>query len=98
MTRLLLFQKVESNGGPIFKVDLECQKKSYEHFLIYIYGIQCDFMQKIAKNTQKSPKKVQKTDHSIAIYSNFLIGMVYFGYHLVNPHVQTVQNMYGKGG
>ena len=24
--------------------------------------------------------------------------MVYFGYHLVNPHVQTVQNMYGKGG
>ena len=27
-------------------------------------------------------------------HSNFLIGMVYFGYHLVNPHVQTVQNMY----
>ena len=24
--------------------------------------------------------------------------MVYFGYHLVNPHVQTVQNLYGKGG
>ena len=21
--------------------------------------------------------------------------MVYFGYHLVNPHVKTVQNMYG---
>ena len=67
--------------------------------------------QKVAENTQslnslcksgsrpqKSPKKAQKTDHSIAIYSNFWIGMVYFGYHLVNPHVQTVQNMYGKGG
>ena len=27
---------------------------------------------------QKSPKKAQKTDHSIAIYSNFWIGMVYF--------------------
>ena len=24
--------------------------------------------------------------------------MVYFGCHLVNPHVQTVQNMYSKGG
>ena len=23
--------------------------------------------------------------------------MVYIGCHLVNPHVQTVQNMYGKG-
>ena len=29
---------------------------------------------------------------------NFLIGMVYFAWYLVNPHVQTVQNMYGKGG
>ena len=47
---------------------------------------------------QKSPKKAQKTDHSIALYSNFWIGMVYFGYHLVKAHVQTVQNMYGKGG
>ena len=47
---------------------------------------------------QKSPKKAQKTDHSIAIYSNFWIGMVYFGYHLVKAHVQTVQNIYGKGG
>ena len=26
------------------------------------------------------PKKSKKTDHSIAIYSNFWIGMVYFGY------------------
>ena len=42
-------------------------------------------------------KNSQKTDHSIAIYSNFWIGMVYFGCHLVNPHVQTVQNMYCKG-
>ena len=24
--------------------------------------------------------------------------MVYFGYHLVKAYVQTVQNMYGKGG
>ena len=53
---------------------------------------------KSGSRPQKSPKKAQKTDHSIAIYSNFLIGMVYFGYHLVKPHVQTVQNMYGKGG
>ena len=43
-------------------------------------------------------KNSQKRDHSIAIYSIFWIGMVYFGYHLVKAHVQTVQNMYGKGG
>ena len=24
--------------------------------------------------------------------------MVYFGWYLVNPHVQVVQNMFGKGG
>ena len=24
--------------------------------------------------------------------------MVYFGWYLVNPHVQRIQNMYGKGG
>ena len=40
---------------------------------------------KSGSRPQKSPKKAQKTDHSIAIYSNFWIGMVYFGYHLVNP-------------
>ena len=51
---------------------------------------------KSGSRPQKSPKKAQKTDHSIAIYSNFLIGMVYFGSHLVNPHVQAAQNMYGK--
>ena len=38
--------KVESGGGPIFKVVLECQKRCSEPFLIYIYGIQCDFMPK----------------------------------------------------
>ena len=53
---------------------------------------------KSGSRPQKSPKKAQKTDHSIAIYSNFWIGMVYFGCHRVNPHVQTVQNIYGKGG
>ena len=53
---------------------------------------------KSGSRPQKSPKKAQKTDHSIAIYSNFWIVMVYFGYHLVKAHVQAVQNMYGKGG
>ena len=24
--------------------------------------------------------------------------MVYFGWYLVNPHIQGIQNMYGKGG
>ena len=53
---------------------------------------------KSGSRPRKSPKKAQKTDHSIAIYSNFWIGMVYFGCHLVNPHVHTIHNMYGKGG
>ena len=35
----------------------------------------------------------KKTDHSIAIYSIFCIGMVYFGCLQVNPHIQAVQNM-----
>ena len=47
------------------------------------------------RNDQKSPKK---TDHSIAIYLILCIGMVYFKCLLVNPHVQAVQNMCGKGG
>ena len=34
---------------------------------------------KSGSRPQKSPKKAQKTDHSIAIYSIFGIGMVYFG-------------------
>ena len=41
-----MFQRVESGLGPIFKVVLECLKRCSEPFLIYIYGIQCDFMPK----------------------------------------------------
>ena len=45
-----------------------------------------------------SCKEAQKTDHSIAINSIFFnrYGIKKWWY-LVNPHVQTVQNMYGKG-
>ena len=46
-TQLQMFQKVEYGWGPIFKVVLECLKRSSKPFLIYIYGIQCDFMPKI---------------------------------------------------
>ena len=42
LRQLQVFQKVEYGGGPIFKVVLQCSKP----FLIYIYGIQCDFMPK----------------------------------------------------
>ena len=52
MTHSQMLGKVESGGGPIFKVVLECQKRCSEPFYIYIYGIQRDFMQKIATNTQ----------------------------------------------
>ena len=46
MTHSQMFQKVEYGWGQIFKVALECLKRSSEPFLIYIYGIQCDFMPK----------------------------------------------------
>ena len=42
MSHLLLLGKFEYTRGPIFKVVLECS----EPFLIYIYGIQCDYMPK----------------------------------------------------
>ena len=46
LRQLHMFQKVEYGGGLIFKVVLECYKRCSEPFLIYIYGIQCDFMPK----------------------------------------------------
>ena len=46
MTHSQMLGKVESGGGPIFKVFLECLKRCSEPFLIDIYGIQCDFMPK----------------------------------------------------
>ena len=77
---------------------------------MYIYGKQSDRMHIFTQNmqilkvvfllyrTSEITKNTPKTDHSIAIFSIFLIGMVYFLWYVVNPHVQTVQNMYGKGG
>ena len=51
MTNSQMFWELECNGGPIFKVVLECRKRCSEPFLsISVYGIQCDFMQ---KNCQK---------------------------------------------
>ena len=47
---------------------------------------------------QKLPNITQKTGRFIAICPIFWIGMVYIMWYLVNPHVQRVQNMYGKGG
>ena len=38
--------ELEYGWGPTFKVVLECLKRISEPFLIYIYGIQCDFMPK----------------------------------------------------
>ena len=46
MTHSQMLGKIESGGGPIFKVVLECLKMCSEPFPIYIYGIQCDFMAK----------------------------------------------------
>ena len=43
-------------------------------------------------------KRQKKMDHSIAIYSIFCIGMVYFRCLQVNPHIQALQNMCSKVG
>ena len=47
MTRLLLFQKVESNGVPFFKV---LKRVFWTFSYLYLYGVQCDFMQKSCWN------------------------------------------------
>ena len=110
-SQLLLLGKLEYVEGRFSKWFQSVKKGVLNLFLSISMAYNVISCQKVAENTQslnslcksgsrpqKSPKKAQKTDHSIAIYSNFGIGMVYFGYHLVKAHVQTVQNMYGKGG
>ena len=44
----------------------------------------------------KSPKIAQKMITQLRFSQSF-IGMVYFIWYVVNPNVQTVQNIYGKG-
>ena len=72
MTRLLLFQKIECNGGPIFKVVLECWTFSY----LYLWPTMWFHAEKLLKTLkfwkslnslcksgsrpQKSPKKPRK--------------------------------------
>ena len=46
---------------------------------------------------QKSPKIAQKRITQSQFAQIFFIGMVYFLWYVVNPHVQTAQNLYGKG-
>ena len=111
MTHSRMFQKVESDfqsGSRVLKKVFWTFSYLYLCHTMWfhakkllktlIFWKSLNSLCKSGSRPQKSPKKAQKTDHSIAIYSNFWIGMVYFGCHLVNPHVQTVQNMYGKGG
>ena len=70
---------------------------------MYIYGLQCDFMQK------KSTKTLTKSKSLISLYNLgsrpqksptnsqfFCIGMAYIRWYLVNSYVQAVQKMYGK--
>ena len=48
-----MFQKVECNGGPIFKVVLECWKGVSRTFsYLYLWPTQYDVMQKNCSNTQ----------------------------------------------
>ena len=78
---------------------------------MYIYGMQLISCIEIAKNTQtlkiadftmwsglQTLKITVFSAHGIAIYSIFSIGMTYIGRYRVKEHVQSFQNMYGKGG
>ena len=67
----------------------EMLKKLKSLILLCKFGSRAQKWWKIAK---------KKTDHLIAIYSIFCIGMVYFRCFLVNLHVKAVQNICGKGG
>ena len=100
------FQKCSQSGKngskhPILSISMaynviSCKKNRKKHsnnqnrWFYYI----CKF----GSRAQKWRKIAKKTDHSIAIYSIFCIGMVYFGCLQVNPHIQAVQNMCSKGG
>ena len=53
------------------------------------------------KSKETVKKKSPKTTKKLALNCdllNFLIGLVYFGWHLVNPHVQAVQTICANRG
>ena len=69
------------------------KKKSKETFkkpksLISLYK----FGPRLQKSTEISKKPSLNRD-----LLNLLIGLVCFGWYLVNPHAKAVQNMFGKG-
>ena len=108
-TRFQLILPVDSQKPPNFKVVIEWQKR-FQNLILSISKQSDTIHRNHPKHSnlenhcfgyirpQKSPKIAQENDHSNAIFSIFLIGMVYFLWYLVNPHVKKVQNMYGKGG
>ena len=56
-------------------------------------------LSKSGSRPHKSPKKDPKNGSlNRNLLNFFLLGLVYFKSYRVNPHVQTVQNMYVKGG
>ena len=56
------------------------------------------FRKSLIPRPQKLPKIAQKRDRSIAICSNFCIGMVCIAIHILNPHVQALHKVHAKGG
>ena len=72
MTRSQMLKKVESNGWPIFKVVLECQKGCSEPFYIYIYGIQRDFMPKVWWENNFGSNSLRESSASCAGLLNFV--------------------------
>ena len=52
IARFLLFQKVESNGAPFFKVVLQCKKGALNLFLSISMAYNVISCRKVAENTQ----------------------------------------------
>ena len=73
---------------------ISCQKVAENTQTLKIAKFAINIWLPNSEITKNTPKNFALNPNLL----NFLIGMVYFGWYLVNPHVRTVQKMYGKGG
>ena len=66
--------------------------RNLETFIASTFGY------KPSSSTQKSEitKNAKKKRITQPWFAQFFLGITYFGWYLVNPHVQAVQNMYAK--
>ena len=92
-----------------FQIGTRVLKICLKPIIMHIYGMQYDFMHRSCWNHSNFENSwfynvISTSDpqnhwgRGIASPSIFLIGMSYIGWYHVKEHVQSFQNMYGKGG